>query len=484
MASGAGSRARRVLSNTAVLAVSKVLERTSGFVVGVLVANALGASGLGVYAAAWAIYGLIAIAGVAGTTDYLVREISRDRTRTADYTVHLSIVAFVFATALMLIAQLAIRHVGYSSDLQTSISVMLLAIVPKVLNGIQEGVFVAYGRVAFQTMTRFWSAAAYVVAAAWMLAHDAGVPALLAVFVGLEYAVAVVYFIIINHAIVRLRSSLRWSLATRLVREMKAFSGSSLIAALFARPEVILLSVMATEREIGVYSAALRIVEIPLTLSEVLMVNVFPLLSEAFRTDEERFRFWQTASVRALMGFCLLFAAWCMATADDIVAILYGEDLEAAATVLRVLAVNVAFFSLISVFWRSLVARERQGTNLLLQTLTVGVRLGAGVALIAPFAAVGAAVSSTISSFLHVALLRRATARSGAPTNVLRVSWRFAIAAAASGLAMWGLARWLPTVPSMVLGSALYVPLLLASGAISADDRVLLRRVRRARVST
>ncbi|HWH96183.1 MAG TPA: oligosaccharide flippase family protein [Baekduia sp.] len=483
MASRPGSRARRVLANSAVLAISKVLERTSGFVVGVLVANALGANGLGVYAAAWAIYGLIAVAGTAGTTDFLVREISRDRSRTADYAVHLSLIAFGFATVVMLAAEVVVRQVGYSAGLEHGVSVMLLAIVPKVLNGIQEGVFVAHGRVAFQTLTRFWSSMAYVALAAWMLARGAEVVALLTAFVALEYGVAVVYFIIINRAIARLRSRLRWSLARRLMREMKAFTGSSLIAALFARPEVVLLSVMSAERQIGLYSAALRIVEIPLTLSEVLMVNVFPMLSESFRTAEERFRFWQTASVRALVAFSLLFAAVCLALADDIVRILYGADLAAAASILRVAALNVAFFSLISVFWRSLVARERQGTNLALQAFTVGARLGTGAALIAPFGALGAAISSTASSALHLGLLVRATDRSGAPTRVLRVSWRFALAAAGSGTVMWLLARWLPWVAALLAGAALYVPLLLALRAVTPADRLLWRRVRSARAS-
>jgi O-antigen/teichoic acid export membrane protein len=149
-----GSRARRVLTNSAVLAVSKILERASGFVVGVLIANQLGADGLGVYAAAWALYGVIAVAGVAGTPEYLVREIGRDRACTASYTVHLSILALAFASVLMAATQLVARHVGYSRELEASISIMLLAILPKVFNGIQEGVFVAYGRVVYQTMTR------------------------------------------------------------------------------------------------------------------------------------------------------------------------------------------------------------------------------------------------------------------------------------------------------------------------------------------
>jgi O-antigen/teichoic acid export membrane protein len=481
MASGDGSTARRVLTNSAVLAVSKLLERASGFVVGVLVANHLGASGLGVYAAAWAVYGIIAVAAVAGTTDYLVREISRDRSRTARYTLHLSVVALVVATALTLVAQVAVRHVGYSPQLETSVSVMLIAIVPKVLNGIQEGVFVAHARVVFQTLTRFWSSMAYVAAAAWMLAHGSGVAALLWAFVAMEYLVAVVYFILISRYITALRAPFRWSLVRRLVREMRAFTGSSLIAALFARPEVVLLSLMVSEREVGLYSAALRVVEIPLTLAEVVMVNVFPLLSQAFKTAEGRFMAWQGAAVRSMLAFSVLFAVCCVGTAGDIVRVVYGEEFGPAATVLRILAVNVVFFSLISVFWRSLVARGRQGTNLRLQAFTVGVRLATGVGLIAAAGALGAAISSALGSILHVGLLARATTRSGAPARLVSAGWRFAVAAGGGAIVIWLLGRWLPAPATVPLAAAVYAVVLLAVGAITAEDRMLLRRMRAGR---
>jgi O-antigen/teichoic acid export membrane protein len=470
-----GSRARRVLTNSAVLAVSKILERASGFVVGVLIANQLGADGLGVYAAAWALYGVIAVAGVAGTPEYLVREIGRDRACTASYTVHLSILALAFASVLMAATQLVARHVGYSRELEASISIMLLAILPKVFNGIQEGVFVAYGRVVYQTMTRFWSAAGYVGLSAWMLAHGAGVPSLVRAFVFMEYAVAVVYFLLINRKIVRLRLSFHWPLAKRLLGELRAFVASSMLAAVFARPEVVLLSLMASEHEVGFYSAAIRVAELPLTLYEVFMVNVFPMLAESFKRAEERFAVWQTAAVRVMLASSLLFAASCIALGDEIIHVLYGDGFTPAAAVLRVLGVNVVFFSLIAVFWRSLVARGRQGVNVSLQVVSVTLRLGSGVLLIPPFAAMGAAASSGLSSLVHVVLLVRAAARSGAPEAVLRLGWRFATAAGAAGLGMWFLGAWLPLPAALVGGCVLYAVLVVAVRAVGPEDWHMLR---------
>lgn len=481
---GAGAQPiRGVLRNSAVLAVAKGLERVTGFAVALLVASTLGVEGLGVYAVAWAIYGVIAIAGDAGTTVYLVREISRDPSRTAAYTVHLSVVALAAAGTLMLIAQLVVPHLGYSPTLETSVSVVLLAILPRILNAVQEAVFIAHGRVAFETLTRLVSSIAYVLLAAWLLAQGHGVPALLRAFVAIEYAVAVVYFVLISRYIVRLRPRFDWRLAVRLLGEMKAFAASSALAALFARPEIIILSLLATERQAGLYSAALRIAELPLVLPEVFMANVFPLLSQTFRTAESRFAAWQATAVRAVLAFSLPLAACSFAAAGGIVTLVFGDEFGPAAPILRILALNLVLFSLISVFWRSLVARDRQGTNVAVQALMVVVRLGAAVALVVPLAAVGAAIASAVSGLMHLILLVVATARSGAPSQILRAAWRYALAAAAAGLCVWLAGRWLPTVFALAAGVVVYLAAALVVGAVTPEDRAQLRRLRESRLS-
>jgi O-antigen/teichoic acid export membrane protein len=291
--------------------------------------------------------------------------------------------------------------------------------------------------------------------------------------------VAIVYFFIINLKISRLKPQFSWSLARHIIHDIRAFAASSIVAALFTRPEIVILSLIVTEDK-SVSTARRRgLVELPLTLTEAFMVNVFPQLAESFRSAEDRFLKWQSAAVRVILAFTLLFAAGCLAAADEIVRIIYGDGFAEAATVLRIIAINIAFFGLISVFWRSLVARGRQGTNLKLQSFTVVVRIASGVALIAPFAAVGAAISATASSALHLGLLVRATARSGAPPALLRQSWRFVVAAGTAGGVMWALGQWIPAVVGALVGALLYLPLLLLFRAVSAEDRLLLSRLRR-----
>ena len=169
----------------------------------------------------------------------------------------------------------------------------------------------------------------------------------------------------------------------------------------------------------------MRIAELGLLLPDVFMINVFPVLSGAFRTAEDVFARWQRIAVRAMLAYSLPLAACLLVGADDIVRLLFGDGFETAATVLRLLALNIVFFSLGAVFWRSLVARDGQRENVVIQSAMAVTRVGLGIVLIIPRLAVGAGIAGAATAGLNWWLLARATGRAGAPERVLALAWLF-----------------------------------------------------------
>jgi O-antigen/teichoic acid export membrane protein len=469
--------ARTVFRGTVLLALSRVLDRAATFVIVILIAPRLGAAGVGAFSAAMALYGVFTLAGQAGTTNFLVREISRDKTRTASYVVHLSIMAFILSLTLLAAIEALVPHLGYSSTLRVSASIILLAIPGTVLNSIQEAAFLAHRRVEFETITTLVSSVTYVAVGAGLLLSHHGVPSLMWTYVALEYAATLLYFVLISRFIARLRLVFNRTLAWRLVREMKTFTASSLIQALFIRPEVVILSIMASATQVGYYGAAVRVAELPQFLPEVFMANVFTLLSAAFPHDEERFRDIQAKAVRSMLAFSLPLTALILAAAPGIVGRLFGPHFQAAVPLLRILAFSVLFSALISVFWRSLAARGRQDIVLRVQIVMIGFRLGGGAALIAPLAAVGAAIATTINSGLQLGFLVAGAARSGAPSPIMRPAWRFALAATVAGAVTWYVAELAGIWLALPAGLAAYILSALLFGAVSADDRELLTRL-------
>jgi O-antigen/teichoic acid export membrane protein len=471
------SAARSIAKNTVVLSLARIIDRATTLVLTLVLARKLGAGGLGTYSAALAIYGVIAVAGESGATLFLIRELATDKRRTASYVVHLSAMALAVSILLTAGTELVIRHVGYTTEVQDAVGLVLLAILPKTLNTIQEAVFVVHGRTELETFTTLVSSGLYLLISCWLLAHGAGVQAVLVVYVVAEYGVTVVYYVMITRSIARLRLRIEWRLLRRLASEIKSFSGSAALAALFQRPELIILSLISSARDVGYYSAAVRLSEIWLFVPQVFMNNVYPALTRAFGAGEERFQEVQAKAVRYTLAYALPLSAGMVALASPLIGTLFGARFHTSIVELQLLAINVTLFSLMGLLWRAVSARGRQDTVLRVQLAIIVVRLSSGVGAIVPLASLGAAIAGTASTGLHVALLERVVRRAGAPARLIAGAWRFAVAAAAMGVASWLLSQVLPLWAVVPVAAVLYGTAVAALRAFTAEDIELLRSV-------
>lgn len=469
------SQARRIFRNTAVLASARIIERTSGLLLALIVTRHLGVAGLGVYATAIAYFGLIAQAGESGSTNLLVREIAKDKARTSSYVAHTSAMALGVSVAAIAAALIAIPHLGYSADLRHSLELIVLAVLPGTMNTIQEAVFVAHGRVEFETLTTLVSSVVLVVLSYLLASHGHGVVTLVLVFVCLEYAVTVVYFVLINRYIARLRFEFKRSVAAEIYREMKAFAGSSLVAGFFARPEIVILSLFATEAQVGYYSGAAKIVDVFQFLPQVYMANVFPLLSRSFHERDGRAQQIQNMVTKHLLAIALPVSVGLFVAADRIISLFYGDDFGPGVTVLRILAVNVVLFNLHAILWRVLAARGEQGRVFRVQLVSTSARLGGGTALIAAFKSIGAAVTVPASLLVHVVLLGRAVRSDGTQLPLVRLSARFAAAAAGMGVVAFVLDRTTSLWLVVFGGAVVYAALVALFRAFSAEELALFK---------
>lgn len=468
-------QARAIFRNTAVLATARIIERTSGLVLTVIISRHLGASGLGVYATVIAYFGLISQAGEFGSTNLIVRELSKDKARTSSYVSHTSLMALTASGVVMAIALLVIPHLGYSANLRHGLELIVLAVAPGTLNTIQEGVFVAHQRVEFEAMSTFVQNVALVTASVVLLKTGHGVVSLIVAFVAAEYAVTIAYFVIINRYIAKIRIVFRREVAREILAELKGFAGSSLVAGLFARPEIIILSLVAGTVEVGYYSGASKLVEVFAFIPQVFMINVFPILSRSFHVKDGRAQDIQDMALKYLLAFALPVSAGLFFAAHRIIDTFYRENFDPAVTLLRILALSTPIVCLHAVLWRVLAARGQQGRVFRVQLVSTSVRLGGGTVLIALFNAVGAAISAPASLLVHVGLLARATREDGTRIPVVRLAWRFAAAALIMGGIVLVISRSVELWLLVPIAAVIYVPLVFAFRAFSADELAALK---------
>jgi O-antigen/teichoic acid export membrane protein len=401
-----GGEARPVLRNTAVLAAARILERIAGALVVLLIAHRLGASDLGLYVGAMGFFALIAIGGELGITTFLVREIAKDPSCTGPYLVHLSVLTAAFSAAAAAAAFGLLPLLGFEPDMREAIAIVLIAVPPAALNAVQRGVFLAYRRTEFEVAVTFVGGVLNVGASAALLANGYGVEGVLVAFVLVQYLSTATYYVLVRRYIVPIRWAFERATARHVLREIRPFAGSSIVAAAFSRPEVIILSAIGTPAQVGYYGAALKVMEFGTLVPQLFMMNVYPVLARAFQRRDGRAQRIQDRAFKFLMIASLPLAALMFAVADPLIDLLYGDGFGEAARLLRILAPGILLACGFSVLWRVLSARGEQGTVLKVQVVTTALELGLGVALIAAFADVGAAVNAVLSGFV-LATLRR-----------------------------------------------------------------------------
>lgn len=465
-----------LLRNTTVLGAARIVERLGNLLVAFFLSRRAGAAGLGTYATAVAYFQLVTIAGEMGCSNLLIREIAKRPERTSSFVVHASAIAVVVSAVAMAGMWALVPHLGYSAELRAGLMVVILAILPAVLNTVQEAVFVAHRRVEYETLTTLASTVVTVAASWVLLGRGHGAVSLLAVLVIAEFAVTLVYFRLVHHRIAPLRLELRAAEGRALLRDLRPFAGSSLLGGIFSRPEIIILSLLATEAQVGYYTGALKLVDLWQFAPQVYMLNVFPVLSRATVAGAEGVQGIQDRALGHLLAVGLPLSAGLAFAARPIVEAFYGPGFGPAVVVLRLLAANVCLYCVHSVLWRVLAARGEQGRVLRIQVVSLAVRLALNVVLIARFGAPGAAVAMFGGLALHCGLLARAVARDGTRVPLLEVAGRFAAAAAVMGIAV-GVLGPLLALPLLVgAATVLYGAGALAFGALGLDD---LRAVRR-----
>lgn len=452
---------RGVLANSVMLVVAGVAERAGSLLVALILSRAAGADGLGAYVTVIAYYQLLTVAAEVGVSNYLVREISTELGSTGRWLTHAVLLAVAASGAMTGAALLVVPHLGLEPDVRTGTYVVLVGVLPAALNVVARAVFVAHQLVVFDAAANVVASVVLVVSGWFLIDGGRGVLALVVAYVLTRVGITIWSFAVIHGRIAPLRAGFDPAFARSMLRGLRPFAGSTLVGALFARPELLMLSVLASSTQVGNFGAAFKTVDLWQLLPETYMLNAYPVLARTHGEDPARASALQRDATTALLAVGLPVAAGLWLTADDVISLLFGPELDGAVPLLRAMAVLVVVFCVHTVLWRSLSARGEQSRVLRIQVPTLVLRLVVGAALIARFGALGAALNVPICLSIHNVFLARAL-RGGGPGIVdLHDVWPYAAATAAMAAAV------LAVDPDTLLGSvAVAVPAyVVAAGA-------------------
>ncbi|HET6345804.1 MAG TPA: oligosaccharide flippase family protein, partial [Myxococcota bacterium] len=278
-----------------------------------------------------------------------------------------------------------------------------------------------------------------------------------------------------------LRGKTRLSLRFDRTRWRGVFLGSlpfllwMVTTAIYSKVDVVLLGVLSGEAVVGWYSAAYRIMGIPVSVPTIVITVLFPALAAAAGTPAV-YNGMARQALRLIVFCCLPMGLGIMLLADRLIDLLhYPESFSNSVILVALLAPHIVLVGADMVIGTVLNTRGRQW-----QWAMTGV----AAAVLNPLAnliaipvtqnlydngAIGAALVTVLTEALMLAVGLRLVPRHVFDGATLDGVLRCLLAGAVMMAAVW-LSRDLPLVIPVAIGAVTYGGACLVLGAVSVDD--------------
>jgi len=273
---------------------------------------------------------------------------------------------------------------------------------------------------------------------------------------------------------VPIRFSFDGATMKRLLIVAPTFVSITVFATLYWRVDVVMLSTLASIREVGMYGAAYRIMDLIRILPQSLCMAVYPLVSEAAVTDLGRMRRVGSETLRFLLAITLPMVVGGTMLAGPILEFTVGKEFREAGTTLAVLLWTAIPYTFVRYYAYVIVSANRERIDLLLNVVLSAVNIGLNVLLIPKFGALGSAFATLLSICLfalgqHLYLIRYRPGHISPLTNMGRPL----LAVALMGAFVW----WRRGDPILILVGAagvLYISVLFLTGFVSRRELTML----------
>ena len=461
------STRRLVASNTAVQVAGRGLMLAIGLVSIAVITRYLGPDDYGRYTLALTYMQLFAVLADVGLFTIVVRDISRDPSRTEELVGNTLTLRLVLSAVVIAVAAAISLLLPYDPDVRVAILLAGLPLLFGMLNSTFVTVLQSRLRMGRAVVGDVLGRAVALGAVALVAALDLGFYAVMGAAAAGALATAITTMLL-TRPLARVRFRAEPAVWRGLLRTALPLGLALAVNELYFRADTLIISLYEPYEQVGLYTLAYRMLELALVFGTVFLTTTFPLLSQAVANDEARARRTIQLSTDVFVVLGAPLVAGGLAVAPEVVELAAGEEFGDAATPLRILLAAGALAWVNGVFGYALIAKERQMSALWLNLSALVFNVGLNLLLVPRYGIVVAAAVTVASEMLILAgsyvLMRRYFGFFPAPRTLVPAL----VAAVAMGGLLWVL-RDAPLAAVVPLGAAVYAGILWATSPASRE---------------
>lgn len=393
--------ARKIAYNVVFNATAKIISTILALVGIGLITRYLGKEGFGDYATVLAFFSFFGSIADLGLYSITAREISRENADEEKILGNVFSIRLISSLLVFIVAPFLAYFLPYSHNVKMGIIIAAASFVFSSTYMVLNGVFQKNLAMDKVSLVEVFGKVLQVTIIMFAVKYDLGFTMIIfSVLFAMIFNFALVLFFVRRFAKIRLQFDFPyWK---KFLKESAPMGISVIVTFLYFKMDTIMLSVLKSNADVGIYNAAYKVIENITFFPAMIVGLVLPLMSRFIFTDNPRFSHVANETAKIFFILIVPLVIGALFLAEDIIGLIGGADFGESATTLRILIFALAFIFFGNFFNNILIAGNLQKKLMQVLSLCAVFNISMNAYVIPRFSYNGAAFTSVLTEMLVV----------------------------------------------------------------------------------
>ena len=390
----------RGLKNASYLTIGHFLSLVISFFGFIYVARMLGPSDYGIYTLVGAFVGLFSVVTFRGMSRVILREGAKDLAQMQYYLEKAVGIKILFSFIAIGVCIIASFFTPYSMQVKLYIILFSFLLIHHSFNGFFGAVYQAAEKMQYNAFLEVLNHFLLVSLSIAFLYMGFGLWALFIIALFSRF-----FTLIINYKLTKRFLSFKFwnkiNFDKSLLVPALIFSILAFAVLLSTKIDLVMVSLLGTSRDVGIYGVAFQITHTGVTIRSLLSTGFFPIFVKAYHKNSVRWR--SLLKYALIMGLGLLAVATIISLySEQVITLLFGGEYSESGVILSVLIFYLAgtFFSI--PFTNTLKATHNEINILKICWIAPSLNIGLNYLFFNMFGLIGIAYSTLVTSFIGI----------------------------------------------------------------------------------
>lgn len=376
---------------------SRIFFRAMNALIGILLARYLGVEQFGQYATVIAFVNLFMVFNDLGVSRYSLLAGSRDKQQLGALLGNGLIVETIVSVILYVVMAVIINTLGYSAIIIQLFVILAIAELFFESRKIYQS--------TLQSLTKFslisWQQIIYSMLFFLLVLGAVLYKPEVKLIAYIQLAVSVLMFFIYLIFVFRyIRPVFRLDKIPGLIKNSWIFCISSVFFVVYFQIDAVMLSVMKTDVEVGLYSAVYRLTLAVFMIPQIVFQVALPYIYQFSLENKEKFSRITHTIQKYLLAVAVPITIFFGLGAEPIIRLVFGKEYLPATIVMEIMCfvILIRFFTYSSA--ESITAINKQKIRAIIEGITAVLNVGLNLVLIPKYSYNGSAIATLISEFV------------------------------------------------------------------------------------